>query len=534
MQKAEENHLLRIRDLFRFALPYIRRRSADLNERDYWNQVFAKGDPWNYASFYEQTKYQHTLELLPDSPVANAIELGCAEGVFTEMLAGGVDRLLAIDISDAALERARNRCIRNENVSFVQHDLSDGMIGADYDLVVCSEILYYLSDRAAIENFARQVWNSMKPGGHLLMTHSNMVSDDKFATGFDFNEIGAKDIGAIFASCLGLEFLRELRTDLYRVQLFRRAVATPKPEISEAKAPDSPREILLRKNADFEHPAIKWDGCIVTAAEARHCWVTKEVPVLMYHRVAKYGPAELAPYRIAPEAFERQLAWLQRYGFHSISLDEFFELWFTQNIRHIPGKPIVLTFDDAYADFYHNAWPLLRRYGFGATIFVPTDYVGGSADWDISYGSPAQIMSWDQIIELHGWGIHFGSHSCGHKLLTKLSKRNAREDATNSSKILNDKLGIEVSGYCYPYASASADLRRMIERAGYRFAVGGTGGNPPDREDPFYIPRIEIFGSDSMDDFIAKLPKPKPAEEAARSKYHEMRFRRDRATYMDR
>ena len=61
-------------------------------------------------------------------------------------------------------------------------------------------------------------------------------------------------------------------------------------------------------------------------------------------------------------------------------LDDYFKLWFVQNSRKIPGKPIVLTFDDAYGDFYYNAWPLLRKYGFRATVFVPTDYVGGSAD----------------------------------------------------------------------------------------------------------------------------------------------------------
>jgi len=516
-----------------------------LSERDFWNRVFAKCDPWNYANSYEQTKYRHTLELMPDLPVANAIELGCAEGVFTEMLATHVDRLLAIDISSVALKRARSRCRGNGNVSFARHDISEGMIGANYDLVVCSEILYYLHDRAAIEKFARQVWNSMKPGGHLLMTHPNMVSDDRSETGFDFNEIGAKGIGTVFASCAGLEFLRELRTDLYSVQLFRRAVATLNPEMSENNSPHSPREVLLRENDNFEHPSIKWGGCVVTTAEARHCWVTREVPVLMYHRVARDGPAGLAPYRIAPEAFERQLAWLQRYGYHSISLDDFFTLWFghpfrhrrwlfTQKIRDIPGKPIVLTFDDAYSDFYHNAWPLLRRYGFGATVFVPTDYVGGSADWDISYGPPAQIMSWDEIIELHHCGIHIGSHSCSHERLANLSKRDVLEDAINSRKRLKAKLGIEVSGYSYPYGSADADSRRMIEQANYKFAVGGTCGKPSDREDPFYIPRIEIFGSDSMEDFIAKLPEPRPAEEAARLKYYELKSRRDRATYMDR
>jgi peptidoglycan/xylan/chitin deacetylase (PgdA/CDA1 family) len=238
-------------------------------------------------------------------------------------------------------------------------------------------------------------------------------------------------------------------------------------------------------------------------------WVTSEVPILMYHRVATDGPVALAPWRIAPEAFERQLAWLQRNGFHSISLDDYFNLWFTRNIRNIPGKPIVLTFDDAYADFYHTAWPLLRRYGFGATVFVPTDYVGGTSDWDKAYGSPAQIMSWDQLVELKNssrdsGGIRFGSHSCSHKKATELSEPEMLEDAINSRKILESRLGLPVSGYCYPYACADSNSRRIVEQAGYKFAVGGLG----DRDDAFYIPRIEISGSDTIEDFISKLPKP--------------------------
>jgi peptidoglycan/xylan/chitin deacetylase (PgdA/CDA1 family) len=333
--------------------------------------------------------------------------------------------------------------------------------------------------------------------------------------------------------CPELEFSRELRTELYRVQLFRRAAVTPLSRgVSEAKA--FPREVLSREAADFEHPSIKWGGCVVTAAEARHCWVTREMPVLMYHRIATDGPAELAPYRIAPENFEGQLAWLQRYGFHSVSLDEFFKLWFARNIREVPGKPIVLTFDDAYADFYHNAWPLLRRYGFGATVFVPTDYVGGSADWDISYGSPAQIMSWNEITELQKSGIHFGSHSCRHKRLTDLSKREVLVDAINSKTVLEQKLGIDVSGYSYPWGSADLTSRLLIAQAQYKFAVGGTRGNRSNLDDPFYIPRIEVLGSDTLEDFIAKLREPEAAEKSARLKYQQLRLKRDRATYMGR
>ncbi len=503
-----------------------------MKESEYWDRVFARSDPWNYSgSPYEQTKYRHTLEMMPDSSIGRAAELGCAEGIFTTMVAPLVDRLLAVDISNVALDRAKARCLENRNVTFAQHDISDGMIGADYDLVICSEILYYLRDSAALERFACQVRESVKPGGHLLMTHPNMVSDDNSTTGFDFNEIGAGTIGTIFSSCPGFEFVRELRTELYRVQLFRRRDTLADHATAPARNA-SPREALVRSHAPLEHPSIKWGGCAVTAAEARHCWVTTDVPILMYHRIADEGPDGLAPYRLSPQSFERQLAWLQRQGFHGIDLVEFCYLLFARKVRNIPGKPIVLTFDDAYADFYSQAWPLLRHYGFSATVFVPTNYVGGHADWDASYGPPAPIMSWEQIAELQSSGIQFGSHSCSHVRVADLPKPALLEDAIRSRQVLASKLGADVPGYCYPYAYADPDSRRVMAEAGYRFAVCGTGDDPVGQNDPFYIRRIEIFGSDTMDQFIAKLPKVRPSDKNAQQAYAQLRLKRDRATYM--
>jgi peptidoglycan/xylan/chitin deacetylase (PgdA/CDA1 family)/2-polyprenyl-3-methyl-5-hydroxy-6-metoxy-1,4-benzoquinol methylase len=504
-----------------------------LKEREYWNRVFARSDPWNYGGEYESRKFRHTLELMPDEPVGRAIEIGCAEGMFTELLAGQVGSLLAVDISEVALERARARCARMGNVSFAQHDIGQGMIGGDYDLVVCAEVLYYLPDHSAVERFARQVSDALCPGGQVLLTHGNMVSDDRATTGFDFHSIGAKTVAAIFDACPGMEFLRELRTELYRVQLFRRAAdAQPRGTLEDVAR--GPREVSLRTCAEFQHPAIKWGGCAVTAAEARYCWVTTDVPVLMYHRVARDGPTELAPYRVAPDMFERQLAWLQRHGYHDLSADAFYQLWFAKKVRGIPGKPVVLTFDDAYADFYESAWPLLRRYGFTATVFVPTDYIGGSASWDSGYGPPARIMSWEQIIELHGQGIQFGSHGCRHKRLPELTGSEALDDCVESKRVLQDTLGTEIAGYCYPYAFADAMAKGLVEEAGYKFAVGGRGGKSPDRNNPFYIPRIEIFGGDTMDRFIDKLPAPSPADPSEQSRYRELLAKRARALYMGR
>lgn len=508
-----------------------------VEEKNYWDAVFSREDPWDYSNAYEQQKYRHTLDMMPDGSLSRVLELGCAEGLFTKMLSEKADDILAVDISDRALKRASVRCAGLDNVKFEQHDIAQGMQGmqgGEFDLIICSEILYYLRDRYAVEAFASQVKEVLPRGGFLLMTHANMVSDDKSQTGFDFNEIGAKFIGETFSSEPGLEFIRELRTELYRVQLFRRVQMPQKiPTLMEARIPHPPREVIQR-NVNFEHNAIKHGGCVVTAAEARHCWVSTEIPVLMYHRVAHEGPESLSPYRVRPELFEQQLAYLQRYGYSSLSLGEFFDSRFKKGAQSMPGKPVVLTFDDAYLDFYENSWPLLKKYGFNATVFVPVDFVGGHADWDREFGEPAQIMNWDQIIELNRQGVMFGSHSCVHRRLSELSEEEVLEDAERSKDTLEQKLGVNIADYCYPYAAASKQVQQVIASAGYKSAVCGIGGDPPDRQNPFYIPRIEIFGSDSMDEFTKKLPVPTLASVSQRMKYYRLRAVRDRSTYMGR
>ena len=507
--------------------------SKTVDEQSYWDGIFSREDPWDYSNAYEQQKYRHTLEMIPERSSARVLELGCAEGVFTKMLSEKAGDILAVDISQRALERAAVRCSGLENVKFEQHDIAQGIPVEEFDLIICSEILYYLRDRFALEAFAGRVAKKLPPGGHLLMTHSNMVSDDKSQTGFDFNEIGAKFIGETFSSEPGLEFIRELRTELYRVQLFRRSHTSSKSPSSEARVPHSPLEIALRE-ASFEHHTIKRGGCVVTAAEARHCWVSNRIPVLMYHRIASDGPDALSRYRVSPAMFERQLAYLQRHGYTGLTMGEFYESWFSRGLKPVSGKPIVLTFDDAYLDFYEKAWPLLKKYGFRATVFVPVDFVNGHANWDSEFGEPAKLMNWDQIIELHEQGVRFGSHSCRHRRVSELSERELHEDAKRSKDILEQKLSVEVSDYCYPYTVASKQAQQVIASTGYRSAVGGKAGDNPDWKNPYYIPRIEIFGSDSMNDYKNKLPAPAPASISQRMKYNRLRALRDRATYMNR
>jgi peptidoglycan/xylan/chitin deacetylase (PgdA/CDA1 family) len=258
----------------------------------------------------------------------------------------------------------------------------------------------------------------------------------------------------------------------------------------------------MAKSVDLESYGMK----PVRASDAKQ---GSKFPILMYHRIATDGPAMLIPYRISPKRFECQLEWLHRQGYCSISLTAFYEYFFEQASHSVPEKLIILTFDDAYKDFHDNAWPLLRRYGFGATVFVPTDYVGGRAEWDHVYGPPAEIMSWEQIVQLSGEGIHFESHGCSHKRLSELTEAQILSDAINSKLMLEMNLNRTIVGYSFPYTASDRDTQELIKGAGYKYAVAGSGSLGDNR---FSIPRIEILGHDTLDQFIAKLSSA-PARE---------------------
>ena len=118
--------------------------------------------------------------------------------------------------------------------------------------------------------------------------------------------------------------------------------------------------------------------------------------------------------------------------------------------------------------------------------------------------------------------------------MTELTPEQGLDDAIASKAELTERLGVEITGYCYPFGAANRTVVELIRRAGYRFAVRGLRGERPAYADPFQLPRIEVLGSDGIEEFTAKLPRPKPAGEKRRSAYAELRSRRDRGTYMDR
>jgi peptidoglycan/xylan/chitin deacetylase (PgdA/CDA1 family)/2-polyprenyl-3-methyl-5-hydroxy-6-metoxy-1,4-benzoquinol methylase len=486
-------------------------------DRARWERLFDQPDPWGYTSPYEQRKYEHTLAVLPERPIQRALELACAEGHFTVLLAPRVGELVAADIAQQALDRARERCAAYANVSYVQLDLRKQPVPGRFDLIVCSEVLYFVGNRFGLSAVARKLADALEPGGHLLMAHANVVVDDASSTGFEWAVgFGAKAIGETFSRLPSLEFVRELRTPVYRVQLFRRRARS-------VGGRQVPREVIQAATADLGGlvASLDFGGCAISRSEAAHSWTTRQLPILMYHRIAHDGPEVLAPWRVSPETFERQLAYLRRHGYTTITLDRWIAALRSGEGR-VPGRAVVLTFDDAYRDFLTAAWPLLRRYGFTATVFVVSDHVGGRAEWDQAFGEPAELASWDELRELASEGVELASHSGSHPFLTRLDLSVAMAEGLRSRERMEQELGRPIVTMSYPFGDQNLLVRRAMAACGYAGAVTAAPGLSRLGDNPMALPRQIVLRDDDLDSFVAKLGAPERAswDRRLRFRYH--------------
>lgn len=471
-------------------------KPTTVNLREYFETLFAtQADPWQYTNPYEQKKYEQTLEILPAKRFNQVLEVACAEGHFTAQLAALVENLLAVDISQVALDRAAQRCADFNNVSFQLFDLTKDEISGSFDLIICSEVLYYVGGWSELQAFARKVADALNPGGYFITAHANLVVDEPDKTGYNWGHpFGAKGIGETFAKTHPLQLIKEIHTPLYRVQLFQAGNSHQPPEIIEMPQPTPPPPLAA---AD-----ILWHG---GTPQTYTNWqvVTDQLPILMYHRVHPQGCTATSPYRVTPQTFAEQLRYLRDAGFHSITLEEWRKAKATRS--PIPGRAVIITFDDGYQDFADYAWPLLKQYGFSATVFLIAGAIGGTNHWDSYYGEELPLLNWSEIRQLQDEGVEFGAHSVTHRHLTSLSITEIVQEAVRSRSILHQGLGHTPTAFAYPYGDTDSAVQHLIGACGYTFGLSCKSGFSRFQDSLLALPRIEIAGTDNLPEFIAKL-----------------------------
>ena len=180
---------------------------------------------------------------------------------------------------------------------------------------------------------------------------------------------------------------------------------------------------------------------------------------LMYHHISPKDTPEKQqdPFTISPQMLERQLLFLKQNGYTTISEKDILHAYKTG--KTTIKKPVLLTFDDGYADNYTYLFPLLKKYNVAALIFLITDNIGKDG-----------YLSQTQIAEMKQSGlVSFGSHTCAHRRLRRLTDDEILYEVTQSKRVLEEKLGDKIYSFCYPFGAGGFDKRvrpRVLE-AGY-------------------------------------------------------------------
>lgn len=214
-------------------------------------------------------------------------------------------------------------------------------------------------------------------------------------------------------------------------------------------------------------------------------------PVLMLHHVE---PEPLAPpprhpdSYLTPEELDRQLGRLDRWGFRTVTLAEAAAAWHQR--RRLPGKTVVLTFDDGCRCFAERAVPALAARGMTASVYAVGGLLGADNAWDLAAGERReQLMDTAALAETIAAGFEVGSHGRTHRDLSRLEGAELDRELAGSKRDLEDALGRGVHTLAWPYGRTSPAARRAARRAGYSAAAAIHRHPGAAAGDPWALPR---------------------------------------------
>lgn len=219
--------------------------------------------------------------------------------------------------------------------------------------------------------------------------------------------------------------------------------------------------------------------------------------ILMYHRVhAVPAGTRVAKNYVSPERFAEQIRALLKWGYSPIT----FRQWMAFRAREgrVPDKPLIVTFDDGYADFATDAWPLMKQLGVPATVFVVPTKLGRTNDWDADEPQ-TPLLDAAAIRQLEAEGVEFGGHGYTHVALARVSPNEARDEIMRCHGALSGLLSRPPEVFAYPYSNQSARVRQFTRDAGFQCAVRGKGRLNWRWTDPFGLRRILMHDGVTVD-----------------------------------
>ncbi|MEI6208846.1 MAG: polysaccharide deacetylase family protein [Desulfuromonadales bacterium] len=218
------------------------------------------------------------------------------------------------------------------------------------------------------------------------------------------------------------------------------------------------------------------------------------VPVLCYHQFSlKKSKNKIS---VTMETFDRQMAYLKNNGYTVITLKQFDD--FIEYRQRPPKKSVLISIDDGWKTVRTIAYPILKKYGFTAVLFVYTDLIKSKPN--------SVALSWDDVREMVASGvIEVESHTVTHADLTKVGNDQVRKELADSQSAIHSKLGVTSAFLAYPYGNFNHDVVDGMRKSGYKAGFTVIRGENAFFSNTWSLNRSMVFNSEKIEDFIKLL-----------------------------
>ncbi|MGA2775509.1 MAG: polysaccharide deacetylase family protein [Candidatus Omnitrophota bacterium] len=219
-----------------------------------------------------------------------------------------------------------------------------------------------------------------------------------------------------------------------------------------------------------------------------------ELPILTYHYFgydSVIDGRDLPLLFVRPDNFEKQMRYLKDKGYRVISLEAL--VGGIKKGKGFPHNTVVITIDDGHKSIFTYAYPVLKKYGFPATVFLVSDRVGVRKDY----------LNWNEVKEMSKDNISFGAHTRNHVYLPLIEKKDILwNEIYGCKEIIEKQVGIRVDYFCYPTGGFTEEVKMLVEKAGYKGACTTNRGIDGTNADVYALNRVSIRESDPYFSFF--------------------------------
>jgi peptidoglycan/xylan/chitin deacetylase (PgdA/CDA1 family) len=215
----------------------------------------------------------------------------------------------------------------------------------------------------------------------------------------------------------------------------------------------------------------------------------RRIPILLYHSVSEQPPAALGPFYVTTAAFERHLELILEGGHQAITVSQLVDR--LANHEHLPPHPVVITFDDGFADTLEMAAPRLWSRRLVGTVYLTTGYLSGGG---LQPGviAPGDMLPWGRVGDLEAAGLEVGAHAHTHAHLDVMPRAQAREEVRRSKALLEESLGHPVRSFAYPHGYTDPFVQGEVQAAGFDSACGVRNALSHALDDRWRIARLTV------------------------------------------